>query len=336
MSTGASDLGDPELTRQLAEAGGAPRGSVAAAVVDVGSEPWVRHAFLGAGAIDRRFEVGSVTKGLTGMLLADAIGRGEVELDTTVGAILPSADGSPLGEVTLRELATHTSGLPRLPVGLSMTWRALRSGWLGLDPYRGLTPERMLGDAARQRLDRSGRQLYSNLGGAVCGQSVARAAGGLEFGELLHQRILLPAGMTNTFVTARGQMAPAGRSPRGFWRQPWIMDGYAPAGGLTSTIADMAHLAAGLLSGEVPGCESLLPIDGADTAERRHGMFWIVQRMSQAGPRVVWHNGQTGGYSAFFALVPDAGRAVIVLSDVAQAAQTERLAIALLDGSGKP
>lgn len=329
---------DSELSTHLAEVGGRWAGDVAGAVIDVRLDPKVRYGFLGASSLDRVFEIGSVTKGLTGMLLADAISRGEVELGTTVAAIQPAVEGTPLGAVTLRQLATHASGLPRLAGGAKTTWRGLRFAYLGLDPYRGLTPDDVFSDAARQRLDRPGQYLYSNLGGALCGQLIARAARCGDFAGLLHHRILVPAGLTHTSVGGRGQAAPAGRSPLGFRRQPWVMDGYAPAGGVRSTIADMARLAVGLLTATGPGCESLNAIDGAksDGGDRPRGMFWIIQRTPVSGLRMIWHNGRTGGYSAFFALLPDRGQAIVVLSSVAQSSRTERLAAALMRSLGEP
>ena len=67
---------------------------------------------------DTRFEIGSVTKTFTGLLLADMAERGEVDLSDPIGSYLPDsvdtpdADGQP---IELRHLAIHTSGLPHLP-----------------------------------------------------------------------------------------------------------------------------------------------------------------------------------------------------------------------------
>ena len=61
---------------------------------------------------DTRFELGSITKTVTGLLLAEAVERGEVALDDPLGRHLAELAGTPIGEVTLRELATHEGGLP--------------------------------------------------------------------------------------------------------------------------------------------------------------------------------------------------------------------------------
>jgi CubicO group peptidase (beta-lactamase class C family) len=247
---------DPDLSSRLAAAAGNRAGDVAGAVIDIGAATEMRCGFVGMGSSDRAFEIGSVTKCLTGMLLADAINRGEIELRTTVSALQPEAVGTAFGNVTLAQLSTHTSGLPRLPSGAAFLWRALRFACLGRDPYRGLGPDRVYRDAARQRLAQPGRRLYSNLGGALCGQLITRAAGGGDFARLLHERVLAPAGLTGTFVSTGARTARAGHSPLGVSRQPWIMDGYAPAGGVCSTVADLGRLIVGLLTASAPGSES--------------------------------------------------------------------------------
>lgn len=99
-----STNGDPELAAELGALIGRRARSVAAAVVEIGSDTRARFAFLAADA-DTRFEIGSVTKGLTGMLLADSVERGEMSLDTEVGAIFPRCAGTAFGSVTARNCA---------------------------------------------------------------------------------------------------------------------------------------------------------------------------------------------------------------------------------------
>jgi CubicO group peptidase (beta-lactamase class C family) len=85
-------------------------------VIDLDSGQPLRVAGIGAETGDR-FEIGSITKGLTGMLLADAIDRGDATLRSTVVDLVAEVAGTPLADVSLLELATHTSGLPRMISG---------------------------------------------------------------------------------------------------------------------------------------------------------------------------------------------------------------------------
>ncbi|MGH9018774.1 MAG: serine hydrolase domain-containing protein [Acidimicrobiales bacterium] len=319
---------DRELAADLTALGGRRARSAAAALVDLGASPNVKFAFIDAER-ETRFEIGSITKALTGMLLADTVDRGEVSLDTTIGAVLPGVHGTEFGSISFRELCTHTSGLPRLPRDLSTFVRAQRFLLLGTDPYRGTTASGVLRVAARQRLWGRGQFRYSNLGGAVLGQLLALGAG-TDYGPLMTERILSPLRMTASAVASPHQMAPAGWSSMGRRRAAWTMGGYAPAGGVISTLGDMTRLAVALLDGSAPGRGSLTPIGAAaaDAPNRTRGMFWVIQSVPGTSG-MVWHNGQTGGYSSFLGLSPQSGRATIVLANVAQAKDQQRIAFGL-------
>ena len=128
------------------------------------------------------FQIGSVTKVFTALALADAVERGELAMDTPLAALLPESPTSRAGAaITLGHLATHTSGLPRLPPGLLR--RALRHR---SDPYRDITTEDLLSAlaAARLRSKPGTRIWYSNFGAALLGQALSRHAG-QAYAELL-------------------------------------------------------------------------------------------------------------------------------------------------------
>jgi CubicO group peptidase (beta-lactamase class C family) len=232
--------------------------------------------------------------------------------------------------VTLRELCTHTSGLPRLPRTPSTTVRAIGSAWFGIDPYRGIAPAAVLRQAKRQRLSHRGRQRYSNLGAAVAGLVLA-AATGHDFPTLLAERILGPLGLRATRIPGRADAVPRGWTAGGRRSRPWLMDGYAPAGGVVSTIADMTLLARALLDGSAPCQSAIQPIDqvGPGRPARTSGLFWVVDTLPGTADTMIWHNGRTGGYSAFLALYPQTRSAVIVLANVARGAEQRRIAMAL-------
>lgn len=318
--------GDAELATELQRLCSRRTRRLAASVVDLGDRPSGRSAFVRADAATR-FEIGSVTKALTGLLLADAVDRGEVALETRVGDVVDEARNSRLAGVTLRELCTHTSGLPRLPMNAKSAARRLLYGYLGIDPYRGVSATSLLSVAARQRLRGRGRSRYSNLGGAVLGQVLARAAA-RDFDALLTERVLGPLGMGGAGVSRTDARARWGWSAVGLPRMPWLMDGYAPAGGVYATLSDLTALAEALLDGTAPGLAALSPV--VDQGEYRQiGMFWVVDTVPDTDRQMVWHNGATRGYSAFLSIFPQARRAVVVLADVSRPKDTERIAMAL-------
>ena len=238
-----------------------------------------------------------------------------------------ASEGTAFGSISLKELCTHTSGLPRMPRGLFTFLRGARFLLLGTHPYRGMTASGVLRAAARQQLRGRGEFRYSNLGGAVLGQLLALGAGA-DYGLLLTERIFAPLGMTASVVAGPQQMAPPGWSSMGRRRPPWTtMGGFAPAGGVISTIGDMARLAVALLDGSAPGIASLTPIEGVATAgpNRASGMFWVIESDPGTNRKMIWHNGQTGGYSSFLGLAPHSGRAMIVLVNISRASEQQRI-----------
>lgn len=276
---------------------------------------------------DTRWEIGSVTKALTGLLVADAADRGELTMQTTLAQLDPQHAGHPVGSVTVRELVTHTSGLPPVVLG---PLRALAWVVAGRDPYAATTPASVARAARRRRLRRRGRYRYSNLGASVLGDAVAQGAG-LDYADLLATRLAEPLGLAAT--TAHREDGPP--LPRG-WRRDgrrsaeWRMPGYRPAGGVVSTAADLTVLVRALLDRTAPGLGALEPVDGPGS---RQASFWVVDTHAASGRRRIWHNGETGGYASYVALFPDAGgtgpgagRAVVVLLDLADAALAEQLA----------
>src|SRR5690606_23699251 len=122
--------GDAELAERLAGLPG-PRHRPAAAAVVTAEE--TRSASLGAG-LGADFEIGSIAKGITGLLYAEALARGEAGPGTPLGDLLPLAD-VPVGKVTLGSLSTHRSGLPSLPAAAQPFRRTVALWRRGANPY---------------------------------------------------------------------------------------------------------------------------------------------------------------------------------------------------------
>lgn len=291
--------------------------------------------FAGFGADENtEFEIGSVSKTFTAALLADAVERGEVTLETTVADILGPDLADPdaeIGTVTLAELASHRSGLPRLATDPASLIPSFIGPLLHRDPYTA-SPEEVLQRAQSAPVGGRGDVSYSNLGYAFLGQLLAKAAG-MEYQEMLQRRILEPLDMQDTYapVTAENLRpdAPAGRSAGGLKHAAWTMNGSAPAGGIRSTAADMSRYAQAMLAGTAPGAEALDPVWETGDDGERVGLSWFTQVSKESPERAVtWHNGQTGGFASMAALERDAGRAVLIFSNVA--AGQEEAAMTLL------
>lgn len=289
------------------------------------------NTFAGFGADPAdEFEIGSISKVFNGMLLADAVDRGEVSPDTRVGEIL-DVSGSPVAGVTLGELATHTSGLPRLPADPWFTLRAILTNYTAGNPYTDSTGV-LLEQARNAGVDPAGTFEYSNFGAALLGQALA-AQTGLDYQELLRERITAPLGMNDTYVPAEPDelrpRAVQGYATTGKAAQPWTMGGMSPAGGIRSTTADLALLAGALLDGTAPGARSLDPVSSADDTPM--GLAWFIGTPSDPeADSYRWHNGQTGGFASMLILDLDSERASIVLNNVS--GPVDELGMALMTG----
>ncbi|GLZ62764.1 serine hydrolase domain-containing protein [Micromonospora sp. NBRC 107095] len=263
------------------------------------------------------FEIGSVTKTLTGMLLADQAATGVVHPDDALESTWPAVTG-PLREVTLAELASHRAGLPRVALGSPLAWAHLMwANVSGGNPYAGQDVDTLRGTSDRVSPDGGrGEVHYSNVGVSVLGHALAAKAG-VAYPDLLHTRLLRPLGMTATVVATRTDDLPANRAQgsraSGRPLDPWTGAGYAPAGiGPWSTAEDLARLAAATLAGTAPGADAATARFRED-GDTRIGYGWFTTRHGDR--EVVWHNGATSGFRSYVGFERATGRAVVVLGN---------------------
>jgi CubicO group peptidase (beta-lactamase class C family) len=282
-------------------------------------------AFLGygqrdlnqGGRLDERtlFEIGSVTKVLTSILLADAVARGEVGLHDPVQGLLPATVTMPrgAGEITLEHLASQRSGLPDNPDNLCLEERA--------QPFECYTEELLYEYLNRFELPREPGLTweYSNTGFGLLGHALSRRAG-MPYEALLRERVLEPLGMTATGIQPRPEQV--GNQANGYSgvlaRPPFRISGLEGAGALRSTVEDLlTFLAFNLGFRETP-------LSGAlnDTHRRRAataypgistGLGWWLWGLP--GGQVAQHGGDTPGFTAFIGFHKAKGLGVVVLSN---------------------
>src|SRR6185437_10163300 len=143
---------------------------------------------------DRRFEIGLVTKTMTATVLASLAADGELSLDDPISRWLSAG---PHGEITVRQLATHTSGLP----AVAPNRQAVQTD--PANPWAGYTFERAEEGLRLATVAPGNPWRYSNLGFQLLGLILQRAAG-TDYSELLTGRLLAPLGMTHSGVGQRG------------------------------------------------------------------------------------------------------------------------------------
>lgn len=260
-----------------------------------------------AGDPSGRFQIGSVTKVFTGLLLATYVVDGTVALDDPVGALVDDLAG-PVRDVTLEQLATHTSGLPRIPQEL---WsRALSRH---PDPYGDIDHEALVRSLASTRLRRRRRPAYSNLGAGLLGHALAVRAGS-PYAELVRERVAGPLGLRTTGVDPEGGLP--GHRRRGRPRaQAWTFDALAGCGALWSTLADLQRFLAAQLEpppGPLGDAIRLSQEPRVPGARMDHCLGWL--RLHGRDGVLLWHNGGTAGYRSFVGVDPDHRVAVAALT----------------------
>ena len=282
---------------------------------------------------DTLFEIGSITKPVTALILADMIGRAEVALGDPLTKYLPGGVDAPVRAgrtITLVDLATHTSGLPSLPDDFAPRDPG--------NPYADYTLAQLYGFLSRfnPSQDIGSTFAYSNLGYGLLGQALAHRAG-TDYAGLVQARVTAPLGMTSTMIGVSGEagerLAPAhgaDLAPLPHWDLPVL----AGAGALRSTVRDLMHFVEAALGYRenrlAAAFDAMLavrrPTDRPDVAV---GLGWMIEEIE--GDTLVWHNGGTGGHRSFAGYRVRAGTGVVVLSNTSAQLGVDDIGRHLLD-----
>jgi CubicO group peptidase (beta-lactamase class C family) len=291
----------------------------------------------GVATVDSVFEIGSITKTFTGLILAQLTEQGVVQLDTPVRELLPPGTvAQPPGgaEIRLRDLSDQHSGLPRLPDNFAPADPS--------NPYADYDVKHLYAYLAKQgvALPANAPFGYSNLGVGLLGQALANKTG-LSYAQLLQREVTGPLSLADTGVLLTASMQArfiAGHDPDHRPAHAWDLDALAGAGGIRSTAADMLtyldaqlhpdRLPAAVLAQPdgktLPAAIALSHVTQADVGKATHiALNWL--HVDATG--TYWHNGGTGGYSSFASFNPDQDVAIVVLSNTATGSNgfTEKL-----------
>lgn len=266
------------------------------------------------------FEIGSVTKVFTGLLLAQAVEKGELSLDDNLARLLPgkTIDSPAVAAITLRQLVTHTACLPRAPAGVD---ERMSQG----NPYGGFSRTDMWQNLATLKVGTAANPkppcpaAYSNFGMGLLGELLSERYG-KPWHVLVRDNITAPLGMKETMqhLDADGvDLAP--RMAQGYNNRalvpPWGFQALAGAGALRSTATDMLIFSQALMAGRVgplgKAAERMLtPLGDFRGSPIGYALF-------MRGPperRIYWHDGLTGGYRTLWMIAPASNEAVIVFA----------------------
>ena len=287
------------------------------------------------------FELGSVTKAFTGTLLAKLIAEGVVNESDPAADRLPPDLAPPAYEgkggsepITLRMLATHTSGLPVQPPGIGL-FAAFTDE--PADPYGQYSRKYLARTLKGLYAGEPGSFAYSNLGVGLLGHALAHADRGdaLALPAAMTARLTGPLNLTDTvFQLNEEQRArfPQTYTEQGEPTPPWTWATLGACGGLRGTAEDCLRFADACLGRGPAGWNKIWnearrprePAGGPDEI----GLCWFT-RPRDGGGEIVWHNGGTTGSRSFLGILPEQGVALVVLTNCG--ASVDEIALELLE-----
>jgi CubicO group peptidase (beta-lactamase class C family) len=264
---------------------------------------------------DTIFEIGSVTKVFTSLLLADMVNRREVTLDDPAAKYLPENVKMPERNgksITLHDLSTHSSGLPRLPGNFKPKDPS--------NPYADYSVDDLYQFLSGYTLPRDpGSEFeYSNLGGGLLGHVLACRTG-TDYENLIRGRITEPLSMPDTSIALTSSMKQRMATGHNSTLAPvanWDLPALAGAGAIRSSANDLlTFLEAFLVYKEsplAPAMKAMLEFC-RPLGKAKIGLGWFI--FPNDGREIAMHDGGTGGFCAFIAYDPEERIGVVVLSN---------------------
>lgn len=277
---------------------------------------------------DNLFEIGSITKVFTAILLAKLSLDGRIDLDAPIGDLLPEFEGVSTA-ITPRRLSTHTSGLPRLPIGvLDRRYWCFHFPESRFNPYPDFTTAELVAwmhESRKPREVRAGRFHYSNLGVALLGYILGRLAG-CGYEAALHREILDPLGLDDTRIALDDDQAARFALPRRRNGAPaplWRFEGLAGAGALRSTTRDLLRFGRAVILAERAEGPLAAPIRKTlepQIVGRRHFepgicLGWSTLPKMISAKTIYNHDGGTFGSMSSLFVCPEAGFVLTILAN---------------------
>ncbi|MEO1618755.1 MAG: serine hydrolase domain-containing protein, partial [Planctomycetota bacterium] len=242
------------------------------------------------------YEIGSISKVFTGVLLADAIKRDLVRAEQAVQELLPKGVTMPTWKdkgtrlITLKDLSTHASGLPRMPNNIKIFNNPT-------NPYVDYKADDLFEFLKSHELRREPgtQEEYSNLAVGLLGELLAQNQD-TDYESLLKSRITDPLGMSDTTLTLSDEQRKRLAPPHDVSNQPasnWDFKAMAGAGAIRSNVDDMLKFCRANLTPPKNDVGNALNLayqqqrDALGGSSRPMGFGWMIN----PGTSTHWHNG---------------------------------------------
>jgi len=262
------------------------------------------------------YEIASISKTFTGTLLAMMVQEGKVKYDDPISKYLDKdlVNWPDSLAITLEELATHSSGFPKLPTN------AIVKSLLNLkDPYKNYKPKHLnnfLKTYTPKPKDKRTKE-YSNLGMGLLGNILADVEG-TDFNSLVENKILKPLVMNDSYSSYnKSKTQIKGHNGKAKTTPPWRGTTLAGAGSIRSNAQDMMKYIQANLETEGPYAEAH-KIRGEFDENRDIGLAWIIIHPKKYDGDLLFHNGGSGGFRTALYIDKAKKRGVIVLNNTIQ------------------
>ena len=264
------------------------------------------------------YEIASITKTFTAAILAQMVSDGKVDYDDPISMYLPEGvvHWSDSLAMTLEELATHKSGLPRLPYN-----HILKAFYHMDNPYKNYTEDDLYSFFTYfEPMRKQDRKVeYSNLGAGLLGNILAQVAG-ISYRELVDQYILNPLGMEHSYVGYREDNQMVGHNGYGDITPGWEKQTLEGAGSIRSTTEDLMKYLIANVNSEQPYAETHAPREdfkgfGQGT---KIGLAWLTIYPKDSEIELVFHNGGSGGFRSALLFSKEMDQGVVVLANSIQ------------------
>lgn len=261
---------------------------------------------------DKTFEIGSISKVMTSTLLAKAVIKGDVTLDTNIEDLL----GYKLRakqDITLQQLSNHTSGMMRMPANIMFAQMKDPDS-----PFKHYDAEQLktwLTEYMTEDLDQTSSN-YSNLGAGLLAHGLSLQSG-KTYETMLQEQIFEPLKMTSTTSNVASIMdrMVQGQQANGDPAANWEFDVLAGAGAVCSTVNDMMKFAKAVISQNDEALNMLNTPTIAINDKMSVGLGWHIIH-SKNGNLVLWHNGATAGYVSSMIVDVKTKRSIVILTNV--------------------
>jgi len=269
-------------------------------------------------AIDENtiFEIGSITKVFTTLLLADMVEKGEISLDDPIDKFLPEHVVTPSKngkKITILDLATHTSGLPRFPDDFPI---------FDSDAMQEYDREKIYDYLSRVKIHREiGSQYeYSNIGISLLGHIISLQTG-QPYEELVKTRISDKFEMENTCIKQCDKLRDQFARPHSFGNQVDelnLSEDMVGAGEIRSSGKDMLTFLSHAMGMKESSLKNSFEL--AQTANHKIddllsvGLAWHITQ-NEDGRKIIWHNGGTNGFASIIGFDPESNQGVVVLTN---------------------